>query len=856
VCACLLIIASSSLYANLLGGEEPLAPEQAYKPKILATDATLITLSFSIEDGYYLYRDKLAFSVPSLSVSPQSESSLAEGTDLPAKNAVQLHEPEYPEALVIDDEYMGVQAIFRNEPIIRIPYTALPEVESFTLNIKYQGCADIGLCYPPTHVKLPIKLPESAGTANQENVNEGSLVAQLQRSSTGNAAATLPQSSTLPSASAQSTGSISGLLAPDDEKTLLPPELAYLPQIVEANSQQIQVSWTIEDGYYLYRDKTSFSLKQGDEVTPLNGGISQGAEQYDEFFGNVWVLRDNADAQLSLANRTVALGADTQLLINYQGCADIGVCFPPSVAALPIDFNSYAGAVSQVASSATGTQVALASNGNSGGNINVSYATVAETSPLSSPFNNTGSALDTQASPPPASGIPAKSEQDRITGLLSTHGLWFNIITFFSLGLMLAFTPCVLPMVPILSSMIVGQGNSMSTAKAFQLSVVYVLVMASTYAVVGVIVGLSGYNVQAFLQNPWVLSAIAGLFVLLSLSMFGFYQLQMPSGIQSRLTQWSNKKGGGQFSGAAAMGFVSTLIVGPCVTAPLAGALIYIAKTGDAMFGGMALFSLGMGMGAPLLLIGTSAGKFLPRAGAWMNATQHVFGILLLGMAIYMLSRFIPTQITMALSGVLALMSGVYLGATDSTTRESKGWHHFGKGLGLVASLYGVALLLGALSGSTSYITPLQGIAGTNSAQSTEGGAASHSLPFQMVKSVDDLQRAVNSASAQNKPVMLDFYADWCISCKEMDTFTFSDKRVKALLENAIVLQADVTANDVLDQALLKEFDLFGPPGVIFYSNTGQELRAARVVGFMNADNFVQHVQQFLGNSSNRLTMR
>ena len=439
-----------------------------------------------------------------------------------------------------------------------------------------------------------------------------------------------------------------------------------------------------------------------------------------------------------------------------------------------------------------------------------------------------------------------QSEQDRLFNLLGSSSIWLTIATFFGLGVLLAFTPCVLPMIPILSSLIVGQGEKISTARAFQLSLVYVLVMASTYAIVGIIVGLSGYNVQAFLQNPWVLSFIAILFVVLSLSMFGFYELQMPTSIQQRLTQWSNKQGGGQVSSVAAMGFISTLIVGPCITAPLAGALIYIAKTGDAFIGGTALFALGLGMGAPLLLIGTSAGKLVPKAGAWMDAVKHFFGIIMLAMAIYMISRFVPTVVAMTLFGILAIVSGIRFGATDSISSDSSQWQRVGKGVGLVIMLYGVALLIGALSGVSSYTTPLRGIVSGNSSQTESNGH----LVFAPVKSVDELQRIVSKASEQNRPVMLDFYADWCISCKEMEAFTFTDGSVQAQLKNAVVIQADVTANDDLDKAMLKRFDLFGPPGIIFWDKSGKELRAARVVGFMPAEKFSSHLSKFIGSTS------
>jgi thiol:disulfide interchange protein DsbD len=293
------------------------------------------------------------------------------------------------------------------------------------------------------------------------------------------------------------------------------------------------------------------------------------------------------------------------------------------------------------------------------------------------------------------------------------------------------------------------------------------------------------------------------------------------------------------------MGFISTLIVGPCVTAPLAGALIYIAKTGDAVIGGAALFALGLGMGAPLLLIGTSAGKLLPRAGAWMNATKAIFGILLLGMAVYMISRFLPVTITMGLYGILAVMTGVYLGATDSLDKNSNGVQRFGKGAGLLIAVYGLALLVSALSGGSSYTTPLRGFMSTSSGERVATNSAP--LAFMPVKGVDGLQQMVQQASSQGRPVMLDFYADWCISCKEMEAFTFSDPRVRSLLANAVLIKADVTANDAQDQALLKHFDLFGPPGIIFYDATGRELPAARVVGFVNADRFSDHIQRFIG---------
>ncbi len=817
---------ASLAMANLFGSEEPLSPELAFIPEIVNVTDQTIDVEFSIEDEYYLYRDKTSFSVSDVVTASQPSANslgalISNASD--GQDPLELSAPVFGDALVIEDDFFGKQAIFRDSTLISVPYVASGDIDSLTMAVKYQGCADMGLCYPPTTVMLDVELPESSTMAQSPSpLGAADSSSPLIAPSSSSRSAPQPLNDVL-----------NGGAGTDE---LLPPELAYLPQITAATSESINVRWFIEDGYYLYRDKLSFSLQHPDGLVITQGLVSPGVEQFDDFFGNVSVLRHEAEAQLVLnSEATRASGSvaasEGQLVINYQGCADIGVCFPPTQTTLPVSFTD--GVPPQNLSAALAP---LANNGDGNGGSNRTQGT----------SGNTTSTVAAQTATD--SAAPAQSEQDRLSNLLGSSSLWLTIATFFGLGLLLAFTPCVLPMIPILSSLIVGQGQSMSTGRAFQLSLVYVLVMASTYALVGVVVGLSGYNVQAFLQHPYVLSGIAVLFVLLSLSMFGFYELQMPASVQNRLTQWSNKQSGGQVGGVAAMGFISTLIVGPCITAPLAGALIYIAKTGDAVVGGTALFSLGLGMGAPLLLIGTSAGKLVPKAGAWMDATKHIFGILMLGMAIYMISRFLPTTITMALYGVLALMSGVYLGATDSISRQSSGWHRFGKGAGLVVAIYGIALLLGALAGGASYTTPLGALAGSanTSAGESAGSGTEHALPFQRVKSIDNLTRVVAQASAEGRPVMLDFYADWCISCKEMEAFTFSDKRVQDLLSSAVVVQADVTANDAEDQALLKYFDLFGPPGIIFYDTSGTELPAARVVGFMNADNFSAHIRRFI----------
>lgn len=612
------------------------------------------------------------------------------------------------------------------------------------------------------------------------------------------AMATPPEQDARASAPANPLMDISQALNGDfgGEEEFLDPDVAFVPTVSKGADGQVQVDWAIADGYYLYRDKFGFEVPASTGVTIDAVQLSDGEIKDDPFFGKIEVYHHAVQAQLAV---TGAASTDTDLQLTYQGCAEAGICYPPIKKTLSI----------------------------AAGLIGAANAAPAATAP----------AAADQASAP-------LSEQDRIAESMSSGSLLGIVATFFGLGLLLAFTPCVFPMIPILSSIIVGQGEDITTRKALTLSLVYVLAMALTYTIVGVIVGLSGENVQAVFQNPWVLSAFAALFVVLSLSMFGFYELQMPASIQSRLTALSNRQEGGTLAGVAIMGFLSALIVGPCVTAPLVGALIYIAQTGDAVIGGVALFSLSIGMGVPLIIIGVSAGRYLPRAGAWMDVTKSIFGVLLLGLAIWMLERFLPLWATMYLAAALLIVSGIYLGALESIPADKSSWSKLWKGLGILLFIYGVLLFIGASFGGTSFFKPLQGVAST-STQSHDGSSpnAGH-LQFQTVKGVDGLQTALNTATANGQAVMLDFYADWCISCKEMEAYTFTDAGVQSALNNVLLLQTDVTDNDDKDKALLKHFGLFGPPAIIFYNSDGIEQRHARVVGYMNAETFTQQIVQ------------
>jgi len=395
-------------------------------------------------------------------------------------------------------------------------------------------------------------------------------------------------------------------------------------------------------------------------------------------------------------------------------------------------------------------------------------------------------------------------------------------------------------MIPILSGIIVGRGHKITKTHAFILSLAYVLGMAVTYAAAGVAAGFSGSLISNALQTPWVLGSFSALFVLLSLSMFGLYELQLPNSWQSRLTDTSNHLHGGHLSGVFAMGALSAVIMGPCVAAPLAGALLYIGQTHDAVLGGVALFALALGMGAPLLLIGTSAGALLPRAGAWMEAVKSFFGVMLLALAIWIVQPLLPIGVQMLLWAALLIFSGIYLRALDALPHNAGGWHRLLKGIGLIALLLGVAYLIGALSGARDLLRPL-GNVGRAEVQTPA------TLQFSRVMDVAELDRRIAQARGQangrGQMVMLDFYADWCVSCKEMERFTFADAAVQSRLKPVLLLQADVTANSEADQALLKRFGLYGPPGILFFDAQGNELGDSRVIGYQNAVQFLKTLQ-------------
>jgi thiol:disulfide interchange protein DsbD len=612
----------------------------------------------------------------------------------------------------------------------------------------------------------------------------------------------------LPLWAAQGLNLLDSLGGGDD---ILDPDDAF--QIsYDSQPGQFKVNWIIADGHYLYRDKMQITTDDADVISkPLI--MPAGDEKDDPVFNKtLYVFHNFADVtlpyQYTNTGNNDSGDKEVTFKVKYQGCSEIaGICYPPQTKQYTVKLSPISAAMAASIAAESAAQ-------------------------SSAPGTVSNSAVEPQQ----------VSEQDEITNALRSGNTLLTLAIFFGAGLLLAFTPCVFPMIPILSGIIVGQGESITTRKAFFLSLIYVLAMAMTYTIVGILVGLSGENIQAWFQNPWIIGSFAAIFVALSFSMFGFYDLQMPASIQSKLTSVSNSQRGGDIVGVAIMGFLSALIVGPCVTAPLVGALIYIAETGDAVLGGMALFSLSMGMGAPLLVIGASAGKFLPKAGAWMDAVKAVFGVLLLGLAIWLLERVAPVGATMFLWAALIIVSAIYMGAIDGLSEGSSGWKKLWKGLGILLLIYGIIILLGLASGNRNVFQPLKGLA------SMSGGATTQveHLNFIQVKGVDGLNAELAKAKAAGKPVMLDFYADWCVSCKEMEHFTFADPAVQAALADVVLLQADVTPNDEKDTELYKHFGIIGPPSIMFFGVDGEERRNYRVVGYMPAEQFSQHVKRAL----------
>ncbi len=570
--------------------------------------------------------------------------------------------------------------------------------------------------------------------------------------------------------------SLAGLLGVAAPDAPLPPEKAFRVSAAMVGPALLQVDWLIAEGYYLYRDSLKIE-SASPEVTLGAPRLPAGIEKEDEYFGQTTVYYEEASAELDVAGSAAPL----QLRVSYQGCKENSICYPPQTVRLSV-------------------------------------------SPAAGPGL------------PAAGSPPMVSEQDRLAGMIGAGNLALVMLTFAGLGLLLSFTPCCLPMVPILSGIIVGQGSKVTTTRAFALSLTFVLGMALTYTAAGATFAAAGQQIQAALQQTWITVAVTALFVALALAMFGAWELRLPASLTSRLDAASGRQKAGTFFGTAAMGALSALVVTTCVAPPLVAALTVIAQTGDVARGALALFALSLGMGLPLLVMGTSAGRLLPKAGAWMNKVKGAFGFMMLGLAVWMIGRILPDGVTMFLWAALVFMAGVFLGAFQGLDAAAGVPRTLAKGAGLLAVFYGIALLAGALAGGHDPLRPLEVF---------RGGAAAEvaQLPFRRVKTVAEFDEAAAAASAAGQPLMLDFYADWCASCIEMERYTFPDPQVRAALSGAVLLQADVTANDQADKALLARFGIFGPPTIVFFGADGRERDGYRVVGFKAAAEFAAHVR-------------
>jgi thiol:disulfide interchange protein DsbD len=568
-------------------------------------------------------------------------------------------------------------------------------------------------------------------------------------------------------------------------RQFLPPDEAFR-FLHEETPEGLMLQFEIATDYYLYRDKLQVeALAPGLEVGPLQLPVSEPKD--DPEFGRVEIYRDALSVPVTVTRTDLA--AEARLRVSYQGCAEDGICYPP-----------------------IRKEIALAG---------VAGAPVA-------PQPSAAAIEEGVAPKQPSRAAMPLGETDRIAQELASRSLGATVLWFLLAGLALALTPCVFPMVPILTGIIVGQERPLSGARSFSLSLVYVLAMAGTYALVGLIAGMFGRNLQASFQHPAILVGFSVLFVLLALSMFGFFHLQVPAFIQTRLEATSRRQRGGSLLGVAAMGVLSAVIVGPCVAPPLAAALLYLSHQGSPVTGGLALFALGLGMGAPLLVLGASAGRLLPRTGPWMEAVKQGFGVVFLALAVWFLERLIPAPAALALWAVLAIAAAIYLGALEPLRETATGWQRFWKGLGLALLCYGVVLLVGAAAGAQDPLKPLGPLAAGRLAH-----AETPLKAFMPVKGEDGFAAALAAAKAANQPVLLDFYADWCIECKRLERNTFADPSVQAALAGFRLLRADVTSGDAADQALLARFELHGPPAVLLFNAAGVEQRHHRLIGYL-----------------------
>ena len=591
------------------------------------------------------------------------------------------------------------------------------------------------------------------------------------------------------SASVQATNTIDLSEIMGEQEALLKVDEAFKLSVDIVDDKAL-VKFEIADGYYMYSER--LKLSSPDAVLG-DANIPEGKEKDDPYLGLTQVHYTFLEASVPIKQSD----GDFTLVVDYQGCAEDRLCYPP-----------------------TTTEVEL------------NHAVDAST---------TSQSAETVASAGTSKSTGYVSEQQKHSDQLLNANLFSNFFYFLLLGIGLAFTPCVFPLMPIISGIIAGQGKDITTRKAFGLSLTYTQAMAIVYTILGIVVALAGQSISGYFQNPAVVITAAVIFVILSLSMFGFYELQLPASLQAKLSERSNQQKKGSYVGTAIMGAISALIVSPCVTVPLIAILLVIAQSGDVLLGAVSLYGLGVGMGIPLIVIGVTGGKLLPKAGAWMDGIKATFGVAMLGVALYLVKHLLPSYLYMYGWGILAIVPGYYL-FSNQLPRE--GWSKLFKGLGLVTMIYGVLLLIGGAQGQKNLLQPLGHAAAVSSPATTSKDVQqSGHLTFQRVKTLEELNAAVAEANSQGKTVMLDFFAEWCAACYEFEEKVFTDKAVISALSNTVLLQADVTENNANDIELLQAYDVLGLPSIMFFDEEGKELPSFRATGFEDARAFEQRVR-------------
>ncbi len=749
----LLWLAAASAWspAFAVTNDEPelLEPDQAFALSLRATGPDKVEATWKIAPGYYLYRDKFKFE--------------------PVDTQLQLAEPQIPRGVEKNDPLFGKVETYRKTVSVTVPLTREAGVQAAALRITAQGCADVGVCYPPQTKTLSVALPAVAASDAEPRV--GSKTKAL-----------------------ESLAALGSWLDPrGSQPQFLEPDQAFALNVTPLDAQTLLAEIRIAEGYYLYRDKTRF------ETGGLDGyRLPAGKVKDDAYFGKTEVYYDRVQVRLPLKER--AANGAVNLTAHYQGCAEQGICYPPIAKTVKVSLTGAPASASRPVSEA-----------------------------LSVP------GVDGGADAP---------------GGVSGTTLWWALLAAFGTGLLLTFTPCVLPMVPILSSVIVGSSDRRVTKlEGGLLSGAYVLGTAVTYTAAGVIAGATGEQLQAYFQNVWAIGFLAAVFVTLSLSMFGFYDLHLPGFLQTALHKHSadihlksKHTKVGAYIGVFGMGLIAALIVGACVSPLVISALSVAIVNRDPVLGGSIMFAMAMGMGVILIAVGVGAGYVIPKAGGWMNTIKHVFGVLLLAVAIYLLGA-LPQVPVLLLWAALLIVLGVYLGATQSLPKDASGFAYLWKGIGTVLLLWGVLALLGGLAGNRDILRPvtlpqLAGITGPSGSAANEPAAAL----FTRIATVAELEQGLAEARAAGRPVIVDYYADWCTDCVRMERATFSNTQVRAAMERFTLLQADVTDTGPESRALKQRLGVLGPPAMVFFGPDGTERQALRFYGFKPADEFLAHL--------------